>query len=475
MNFRLRPLTPREMVLTTRIAVPLVLILLGAAVTGLLLRTGPTVQMDDHAQRSRPVLVFEARRVPVQRPWRGFGTVHAEEAADVPSRVTATVLEVPDAIEPGVAVEKGQLLVRLDPSDFERRVEAAQQSLAQIEAQLRQLEVERERLAERLVLEQRGVELAEAELGRVREVFESGAANRQDLDRAERALIAAKRSRSQTGEALDLIGPRRAQLEARQAAERSALRLASQDLERSTIESPITGVLQAVDVDRGERVTAGERVARVIAPSVIEIPIQLPAAARRSVAVGSRAMVQPTDGVTQACLATVSRIGPANDAATRTMTAYITLDQTRLSEGLRIAPGTFVTASVTGEQRQPRWVVPRRSVRSGRVLLVEDGVVHSKPVTVAFALEGPIPALGLPDQQWAVLEDFPGTNGQLVVVNASQSVMDGQRVQPRLAGEVMADVGRLKAQGKAAAARQTDPAHPTSAISLPPSAPGGGP
>ena len=431
-SLNLSPRDRRRMVIATRIGLPFGLILLAMLLAAVLVWTGPSVAMNDDLRRAPQVLAFQAQPVPVRRQWQGYGVVEAVQVSDVPARVTSTVLDIPDEIEPGRAVEQGELLIQLDPSDFERRVESAEQALTQIAAQLRQLVVEEAALRERLALEQRDVQLAEAELERIRQVLARGAANQQDLDRAQRSLIEADRRRSQAAEALDLIEPRRGRLEAERSAQQSALRLAQQDLDRSAITAPITGVLQAVDVEEGENVGAGQRVARIVNPDVIEVPMRLPAAARRNIEIGDEAVIQPSNGEGEACFAVVTRMTPENDPGTRTMTAYVTVNQSRFDDDARLTPGAFVNTSVTSGEAQQRWVVPRRSVRAGRILLIDQGVVRSAPVTVDFALEAAVPALGLPDQQWAVLESFPGEPGQLVMVNASQSVLDGQPVEPVL-------------------------------------------
>ncbi len=48
---------------------------------------------------------------------------------------------------------------------------------------------------------------------------------------------------------------------------------------------------------------------------------------------------------------------------------------------------------------------------------------------VAFDLEGRFPQFGLPDEQWVVLKE-PLPTGTLIVLSASMSILDGQRVEP---------------------------------------------
>lgn len=73
-------------------------------------------------------------------------------------------------------------------------------------------------------------------------------------------------------------------------------------------------------------------------------------------------------------------------------------------------------------------------MRSERLLLVKDGAIASRPVKIDFVHEGAFAFTALPDDQWAVLVSHsqPLHDGELVVVNASIAMRDGDRVAPML-------------------------------------------
>jgi hypothetical protein len=80
-----------------------------------------------------------------------------------------------------------------------------------------------------------------------------------------------------------------------------------------------------------------------------------------------------------------------------------------------------------------------------------DGVVRSVPVTVDYVIEAEPEAFALPDDQWAVLDPqgLALEPGQLVMVNATRSVLDGERVEPVLprAAQVGVAAGGVPASG----------------------------
>jgi hypothetical protein len=180
-------------------------------------------------------------------------------------------------------------------------------------------------------------------------------------------------------------------------------------------------------------------VARVVGLDRVETPLRLPAAARTSLMLGDPVTLSTTSEHRIACEATITRLSPVDDPQTRTVTAYVVVDQRRLTsafgaaDGTRLLlPGMFVSGVVTSQHEQARWIVPRRSVRGGRLQLVRDGRLVSREVTVDFVIEGEQPEFGLPDRQWAVLEGRgePLQEGELVLVEGSATLLDGQAVEP---------------------------------------------
>lgn len=393
--------------------------------------TGPSNATPTIAQ----VRVFQARQVPIARQWRGFGTAKASQSTNIPARVTAVVTERPAASEPGKPIAQGQMLLRLDASDFQSRLQTTENLIAEINAQLQLLDVEKQMLADRIDIENRDVQLAKEELARARKLFERKSANQSDLDIRERAVLAAERSMLAIEQSLAVIPARRAQLQSARQVQEAQRDLARLNVQRATIRSPLDGVIQQVLVEEGESVMAGQVLVRVVDPSRIEVPVSLPPAARASVATGDAVtLFSSSDGLSWS--ATISRIEPEDDPDTRTMTAYVELpQQTADGDGQgALVPGRFVQAVVTSSQIQSRWVAPRRAVRDGRLQVVEQGRLQSRPVEVDFAYEGTFPQFGLADTQWVVLENTPTpmVKGQLVLVSASAKKLDGQRLEPIL-------------------------------------------
>ena len=430
--------TSRLVPVLTRLLVGLVVLAIAVGIYVVLVMMKPEVEGADPDRTRMQLSVYPVRQVAVRREWVGYGTARAKRSADVPARIAAVVTDRPAGIEAGARVAEGQTLVRLDASDYEQELRAARETLLDLRAQLDQLDVEKKRLQERVEIEERDLAIARREKQRIEELFESGAANRQDVDARERQVLAARRALVQSKEALERIPSRRASLEARVAAQRAAIATAQLAVDRADITSPIAGELQGVDVEVGESVTPGQRVARVVDPTVIEVPLKLPASAAAGITLGDEVeLTEPGErGATWS--SEVVRIAPEQDAQQRTMTVYVEVQQPREAAAgePRLMPGTFVQGTVSHAEASPQWVVPRQSVRRGRVFVIEDGTVRSRSIETAFEVAEELPSTGLPDDLWVAVAngDEVFTRGDKLVLSASAQLADGQRALAQLAG-----------------------------------------
>ncbi len=447
----------RLIAVSTRLLLVLAVLLMAGWVSRALIATAPVVERDESPRSARRVVVFRAQQVPVGKQWSGYGTAEALTSAQVPSRVTATVTHIPDTILAGAVVERGQLLAQLDDSDFRQQADIAQHDIADLEAQLVMIDVEQQRVTDQLQLDTEDVALATSELQRIEKLQARGAAHEQEIDRTKRVLIAAQRIRVQTQQSLQQLEPRRRQLTAQLASRTAQLKLAELQLQRCKITSPITGVLQSVEIEEGENVTAGQQIARVVDLSRIEVPIRLPAAARADVTVGDPVELTTSSRRDQTWRARVARVAPEDDPTTRTMTVFVEVNQPREHENERendpqdttpshLSPGLFLTGITSGGVTRPRLIVPRRSLNEGRVITVDAGVIRSQPVEIDYTLQGIFPQLGVADEQWAVLRT-PLADDVLVVINASASLVDGQEVDPIIVTPLAPAAARSLSQG----------------------------
>mgnify|MGYP002000189837 CR=1 FL=1 len=370
-----------------------VLLLGGAAAVAIwLTMTSPIPTSSERPEEARRVSVMEVVPREIGRTWNGYGLAEAMNSADVPAEVPSIVLEVPDSVQIGRRVSAGDLIAVLDAEDFQRQYEIAERMLREISTNLEQLDID-ETNAERLVqLGEQDLQIVREELVRIQKARENGAANPREVDLVRQRVVQSETALTSVRERLQAVPIRRRLLENQQASQRDAREIAARDVERCRVVSPITGVLEAVEIELGERVVPGQRIARVVDLTRMTVELRLPSSARPSVFEGNDVRITARGAKSRLWNGTVNRISPVDDPLTRTMTAYVELDQFTESSGTGtvdfLAPGTFVVTTVLARDLEKRIIVPQDAVRQNRLWFVlNDNVVRSVDALIAFPIE----------------------------------------------------------------------------------------
>lgn len=173
---------------------------------------GITVQTDKAVRRDITQLVSAT------------GTINPVHQVVITPEVTGEIVELP--VKEGDTVQKNQLLIRIKPDSYLAQRDRAQANLDSAQATLKIKQIEKKRLEE--------------DVKRTRQLFQNDISNKQDLDRMEADLAAA-----------------RVELEAQTAYVQQAeasLKEAVESLNKTAIYSPMDGTVSKLNVERGERV-----------------------------------------------------------------------------------------------------------------------------------------------------------------------------------------------------------------------------
>lgn len=423
-----RPGERRHPVIATifRIVICLVVLGIGGGIAAALTLTAPSPGRVDRSAEATPVIAIEPLDERVARRWRGFGTLQSSMTSMVPSRVASTVESVRENLEVGLQVKEGESIVTLDSEDYRRQADSAGERLVQIDAEIDRLDQELKAALERQEISQREYELSERDLARVRDAQSRGAAVPREIDTAEQKVLAVRGAMLTIDELITTLPMRRRVLVAQRDQLSSEQRIAESQVERCDISAPFDGVVASVLVEIGEQVGPGTPIARIFDPSLIELPLRIPASARGRVAAGDRVVINRTV-IDQPIEATVTRLAPEDDSGSRTMTIFVELD----SLGGRVVPGLFVHGEVIEGESVRRAIVPRRSVVNQRVMLIADGTIRFVAVKTLFPLNETRPGSGLADTQWLVLEE-PLPDDMLLVVDGGRAFEEGMRVAPKI-------------------------------------------
>ena len=261
------------------------------------------------------------------------GTLKASQSAWVKARVAGELVEL--TVREGDTVQAGQVLARIDPTEYQARVRQAQQQAEAAQSQ---------------------VDIAQRQYDNNRALVDQGFISQTALQNTAASLAGARASHLAAVAALDV---------------------ARKALEDAVLRSPLAGQVSQRQAQPGERVAIEARIVEVVNLSRLELEATLPAADAVAVRVGMKAELR-VEGREEPVTARVLRINPSAQAGSRSVLVYLGIDG---EEGLRqglFAEGRLGTRSVQA------LAVPLSSVRTDKpqpyVQVVEGETVRHVPV-----------------------------------------------------------------------------------------------
>ncbi len=384
----------------------------------------------------------------------GYGTVSPGRAWKAVAQVEGRIVSRHDRLESGEILPAGDLLLEIDPSDYRLAIAEIEANIQGAEAELEELDVERANQEKSRAIERRRLALAEAEFKRKQDLRRRGNVSVSDVDRAQRDLLASRRSLQDIDNALDLLPARRDVLRARLRLYRAQLEGARLDLQHTRIEAPFPIRIGAVNVEAAQFVRAGEVLAEASGIAVAEIAAQFPVDRLFPLVppefdpasitpetlgtfqhrIGFQATVRMRSGrlVTE-WRARFARLDAEIDPQTRTIGVIVAVDEPyrKAKPGLRPAliKGMFVEVELRGTTRPDTLVVPRAALHGGAdgtmLAYVVDGEarLRRKPVTIAFAQDDfVVVASGLAAGERVVVSDpVPAIDGMKLDVTRDEA------------------------------------------------------
>ncbi len=350
----------------------------GALVRHYLITTRPAVLKSEIATLPPLVKVQRLSQEEIEEEFLGYGSARADREAGIAAEVGGLIVEIPDGIKDGSHVTRGQILVRIDPRQFDQQLQRAQGLHADIEAQLKGLDVEKDNAQRLIAIARQEVEVNHSEYKRLADLFEKEVASKKEWDFARLAYQRASRELQSLENQLALIEPRRAILTAAGIARTAEVELAALDVERCTVKAPFAGQIQELLVEVGDRVSIGGPIVRMIDPRRIEVPIELPLGVHPRLKVGAACSLTIDSMPGVQWQLSISRIAPIADPRSRTFTVFVEVDNE--NQAVPMVPGFFFTARITGPTISDAFVIPRGAIVQKHVFVLEDDIARSRQV-----------------------------------------------------------------------------------------------
>lgn len=206
----------------------------------------------------------------------GYGDVKIVDAVRIAPEVSGKVLEIHPAMEVGEVVSRGDLLFRIDPSNYEFRRDQAQALMLQQEKIIDRLEKELAGAETRLKTLERNKELARREFERANRLFtESKVGAKSNVESAERAYNLAVDQVDQLKQAIEIYPIRIAEAEQAMASAGAGLKSAEKDLARCVATAPFKGRIKETSLEKGQYVTPGTPLITLADDSLLEIHVPI--------------------------------------------------------------------------------------------------------------------------------------------------------------------------------------------------------
>jgi len=337
---------------------------------------------------------------------RSQGLVQPTLANTLVPAVAGTVIDINDAFVVGGTFASGDILLEIDPQDYEIALKQAQANLAQADAQL----LEQEALADQAKVEWQSM------------------------------------GRRGKPSPLNLRVPQLAAASANRDAALAQVRQAELDLERTRVVAPYNGMVSERLVDPGQFVARGAPVGTIHSTHAVDI--RLPLSNRQltylnmpssmsSSSMSPSSMSDSGAGVAAPNVELSASIGISQqlwtgsliraegiDATTQQLNVIARIQDPYTQSDRPLRVGQFVQALIEGQVLEDVFVIPRAALREEREVLVidENDEIQRRAVVVAWS-----------DDDVAAIRDGL-EEGEVLVLTPMSTVSDGTPVRATIDG-----------------------------------------
>jgi multidrug efflux pump subunit AcrA (membrane-fusion protein) len=228
------------------------------------------------AERPLSVEVQNAELETIPVTITGYGEVRVLDKVSMASEVSGTVVYVHPRLEAGEVIPQGEVLFRVDPSEYEAALKASQAAVEQLKADIQRLNKQYEIDQKRLKPLERNRELAKAQYERIQGLLiNEKIGTLAGVEQAEQALNVSTDQVVQIMRAIELYPIQVRLARANLAATQAKLETANIHLRQCELRAPFDARIKSVDLETGQYITPGLRVLTLANDSVLEIWVPL--------------------------------------------------------------------------------------------------------------------------------------------------------------------------------------------------------
>ncbi|MET3135863.1 membrane fusion protein (multidrug efflux system) [Undibacterium sp. GrIS 1.2] len=286
-----------------------------------------------------PTDIVTVASTDIQKTLTLSGALRAMNQSAVKAKVAAEVREV--LVREGEAVQVGQVLVKMDSTEYDAKLEQARGALKAAQGQL---DIAKQTRDNNKALLDKNFISANA--------FDNG---------VNQYAIAAANVDSAKG----------------------ALSVAQKALADTIVKSPIAGLVSVRSVQPGEKVSPDNRLLDIVDLRVLEMEAAVPSQDIASIKLGQQVTLK-VEGINTAIVGKVTRINPAVQSGSRSIMTYIQVANT---DG-QVKAGVFAEAQLALDKKSDVMTIPQTAVQydanKAFVYAIENNVLQQKNVTLGL-------------------------------------------------------------------------------------------
>jgi RND family efflux transporter MFP subunit len=338
------------------------------------------------------------------------GTLAADEQATLSFKVAGRMSEI--KVDLGSQVRQGQVIARLETTDFKVRLQQAEAALQQARVRLGlspQGDDDRIQAENTALVRQALAVLEEARSNRERtiQLVNQGIQSKAELDRVESAFKVAD---SRYQDAVEEVRNRQAVLLQR----RSELAIAQQQLGEATLSAPFDGAVRERRASLGEYLNSGAPVVTIVRLHPLRLRVEVPEREAQGIRIGQGVRVLVEGDDRESYSGRVARLSPAFQEQSRTLIIEAEVDN---RQG-KLRPGSFAKAEIHTTTTSDVVMVPAAAMVTfagiQKVFSIKDGKAVEKNVVV-----------GKRENDWIVVE---GLDAGADVILSPGNLVAGQPV-----------------------------------------------
>ena len=327
-------------------------------------------------ERTFAVKVVPAEVTSINPTLNAFGEIQSRKTLDLRMAASGQIQELSTNFVEGGSVKSGELLIRLDDSDYQTAVDLAENNLIDAKNEVMESARNVSFSKEELAAAEEQEKLRLRALTRQKDLVERGVGTAAALENAELSASGATQAVLSRKAAVDQAKNRGAQAETRLVRAELALKDAKRKLEDTKLYAEFSGLLSGVSLVKGGIVSANERLGQLIDPEVLEVSFKISTQQYTRLLNDNGELLKAPVSVAL----TNTEQGLNADGVIIRDSASVAKGQTgrqvyaKLTKSVGFKPGDFVAVKV--EEPTLNWVVKLPSTAldaSNKVLLLGEG------------------------------------------------------------------------------------------------------